>query len=292
MLHIVIISYCSWQELAETLASIQESQAVECQLHVVDNLGDAQIETALNAQPSGSYYAFDNPGYGGAFNRVIPLLKLQKDDLVIVANHDIRVEQFTIRELINGYQMARQMPKFKVGMVCPVYKRLDGSEASSFVENRLPIQNGLNRVDFSPAAMWLMDYGFLKSVGGFVPNYFMYSEDRELAYRSKFYGYTAVEVVDAIVYHDFDYPPKDEALRLELETNTISTQFLNVNTDKTEANAFVLKSLLSALTQFNFHRFRWVWLGYRKFLRNRKELQQTKNIIEDKLVEFRFIEED
>ncbi len=288
MLHIVIVSYCSWKQLRKTIESFENSEDVEFQLHVVDNLTNEEVKSEIANLSGVTYYPFDNVGYGNGFNQVVHSLKLMSDDLVVLSNDDVILKPDALAQLVHHYKIALARLN-KVGPVSPVFLDGNGKENSIYTVGRVSLYESVDIVEFSPGALWLLDYHFLHQVGGFVPDFFIYGEDRELAYRGVYYGYQPICVRTAEVYHDFTYPPTDHALRIEMEKNTIAAQFLNCNQPKTEANWFALKGMLYSLLAFNFKRLRYIRKGYQQFLKSRKKFQKVKNQIQDKGVEFRFI---
>ncbi|MBO6515829.1 MAG: glycosyltransferase family 2 protein [Bacteroidia bacterium] len=287
MIHVVIVSYCEWEALEPTISDFLNVQDVDIQIHVADNLEAVSVQRQVELLPAVSYKSFSNVGYGQAFNLYVAELQLMESDLLIVSNDDVRIQPDALKKLVDGYQTARKHIG-KIGPVSPSYSA-NGNDMNHFAEGKIKLDSGVSTVAFSPAALWLMDHDFLVHVGGFVPNFFLYAEDRELCYRSLYYGYQPILVEDATVEHEFRYPPTHKANRIELECNTISAQFLNPSESKMQASQFALKSLISALLRLDFKRFSFVWKGYGLFRKRRKSLLVVKQKILDKELKFRFL---
>ena len=92
----------------------------------------------------------------------------------------------------------------------------------------------------------------------------MYGEDLELLNRASYYGFKHYLVHDSLVLHDFDYPPKDESLRLMKETNLIAAHYLDLNS-RWKGHVFATKGLIVSFSRGQFTRFKFIFLGYLQF---------------------------
>jgi GT2 family glycosyltransferase len=288
MLHAVIVSYCTWEELEPTINSFYNSAGVRFKLYVADNRADEGVQLALESFANASYHSFDNIGYGEAFNAVVGGMSLLESDCVIIANDDVTFGSSMLQQLVAGYDQAKQESE-NIGPVSPRYLDDMGKRNDQF----LIIDNQNAKLDvaaiqFNPAALWLMDVHFLKNVGGFAPGYFMYGEDRELAYRSQYFKFQPVLATKAHVVHNFDYPIKDPELRGFFERNVFGTQYIKSKTLGANFPWFVLKSLMAMLLTFNLIGFSHRVKGYIAFLRYWNSYKRVVNSIKED-VKFRFI---
>ncbi len=287
MLHAVIVSYCSWDELEPTVDSFYNAVGVRFQLHVADNRGVEEIQLRLEGLANSNYYRFENIGYGEAFNRVVDQLPLLESDLVLVSNDDVQFNSSVLQQLQMGYEDAKKR-YLKPGLIIPRYVDSRGMPDDRFIVGKKD-EAEFTPIEFSPGAFWLMDVTFLKEVGGFVPGFFMYGEDRELAYRSLYFGYQNVLCTHAQVQHTFDYPLKDNKLRSFFERNVFATQFMRSKVNGDVFWLFVARSFLSRLIRFRFRGLLDTYFGYLYFKQDKDKFKKNVELIKNSTLQFRFI---
>ncbi|MCB9263250.1 MAG: glycosyltransferase [Flavobacteriales bacterium] len=287
MIHFVIVSYCSWKELKPLVEQVQMSGLQDFTLHVWDNLGDANIREGVKEVANTIYYKSKNVGYGNGFNNVISQITLAENDLFFVCNDDVVLNQKTIGEMLKAFEDLKRNAN-KTGVISPRFLTDVGVEQTMFYDNLIKSENGFWKTDFTPAALWLVDYSFFKEVGGFLPDFFMYGEDKELCFRARNLGFQNFVAARATVNHEFKYPPSNFKIWVETERNHIAAHFLNLNKPKVSATGFVISGLATSIYRFDIRRFGAIILGmvgffgmFSKFRKLRKSLQ--------KRTEFRFL---
>lgn len=289
MLHIVIVSYCPWQEFKATFEQFIELDiSTPFYVYVADNLGDDELKSHVSQAKNASYQRFNNVGYGEAFNRVVAGLQIQEGDLFIISNDDIELGTNAIAELLDGYRVAANILE-NVGPVSPSFYGDEKQLQVSYYDQPEGLAGDVYKVAFAPGALWLMNNDFLKNVGGFIPDFFMYAEDRELTYRSIAFGYQPIWVQSSVVYHQFDYPLRNGQLRRVMERNTIAAVYLDQSGKPSRAHGFAFKSVLASLISLQFGRLWYVLLGYLSFLRMRSDLEISRKELTNRNHLYRFI---
>lgn len=230
---VVVVSYGenSLAKLCPALSNYEMGPVI-----IADN-SSLESNRELAHEQSWTYIPLDNLGYGRAFNRVIiPYLDTAKG--FIILNDDLELKELQLELFVeDAYQYCLAHPN--VGPIAPVYSTVPKNESKKQVA----------RVDFCAAAMWFLSINLLHEVGGFHEDFFMYGEDKEYCYRSRFHGFSPVVLMHHHVVHPFDYPPSDIALWSEMIKNTLKAISLDLNEDRENAIIHGFKMLIvSAFT--------------------------------------------
>jgi GT2 family glycosyltransferase len=276
MVHIIIVTHDKWLNLKRLILLIAQLDSKEFRIHVADNLGDVELENQINRYCNFSYYSYNNIGYGLAINSVLGLINRLENDLFIFSNDDVFFEIEDLKNLIMGYE-SQSLIHDKIGIVCPVFKTKYGKSQIQYYENYRKSDTGLSEVDFVPGAFWLVDNNYLKIVGGFLPFFFMYGEDKELCFRGKYYGMQNYVVEGSCVYHDFHYPTQTKHLRVLHECNVISAHYINNNKPKVTWYKFVILGIVTSLRDYSLRRLSYILLGTFWFFRKIAILKNIKS---------------
>lgn len=292
MIHVVIVSYSRWEKIedlcSEVLLSNDSLKDQDLWLHVVDNYGDTAIHSGLKLYSNTTYLHVGNLGYGQAFNYALSKIQMTQSDLFIVANDDIKLSNGSLENLIQSYAELKKQNS-KLGVLSPSYESSDGVTDSGRYFKLLNSQTAnYSEMSFGPAACWLMDFNFIKHVGGFIPSFFMYGEDLELLNRAAHYGFKNYLIHDVTVVHDFQYPVADKKLRVIKEENIMAALFLNPKGSLFNACSFATKGLIVSLISGSFTRGKYILQGFYQFLKSLNFLSKVKASHEN-TVELRYV---
>ncbi len=275
MVYIVLVSYSKFSDISNFLQSVMNSENIALSLIIMDNLGDKELKHWASTFERASYYSEGNLGYGSAINFAVKKINLETNDQVIICNDDLQIKVNTFRLLLDGYK-ALKARCLNLGPVSPWFMRDTGEDQSTRYENIKNLGNDVLKVDFSPAAMWLLDYDLIKLVGGFLPEFFMYAEDKEYVFRAKALGFDLYTFRNIEVVHNFDYPPKSKPLRIEKIRNTFLADFLNNSGNSRNPHIHVVKALLVSLRDRDLSRFHNYVVGYFRFVKNIQSFRKIK----------------
>jgi GT2 family glycosyltransferase len=215
---VVVLSYNRPGCLAEALASIRAQTYEPCEVTVVDNPSPASEEAARVAGRFEGFKLFRsraNLGYAGGMNRGI---ELSAGDYTLLTEDDIVLDADCVRHLVE-YVGANP----GTGLAAPViYNRSAGTIRCAGGERSL---GGVYRVKnygegecdrgqlaapydvgFVDGAALFARTEFLRRLGGFREEFFMYGEAVELCERVAKAGGRMTVVTGAKVYH-FEPPP-------------------------------------------------------------------------------------
>lgn len=275
MIHCIVVGYHKWREVEALVGQLASLEMDDVWIHFADNLGDSEIIKRVKVYPNVTYYSFRNIGFGNAANHILRSNQWPEDSLFVIMNDDILFKGNGFGHLVNTYNKISERQD-NVGVVSPSFVASRSSEDSSRYFQLSKFNQGIyTEMIFGPAACWMVNYTFLKKVGGFYPGFFMYGEDLELLNRASYYGFKHYLVHDSLVLHDFDYPPKDESLRLMKETNLIAAHYLDLNS-RWKGHVFATKGLIVSFSRVQFTRFKFIFLGYIQFFLKSATLRRAK----------------
>lgn len=260
---LLIVSYGSGEEIAKCLGSLDASTVQPARILIADNLCDGNLSSQLRSpsevegrSPSGvegpwsksiEIHEFaDNPGYGGAINRLIAELPTQGIDWLLVVNPDVTFEATTLAELIAGaqqsgigsvgprildengyvYPSARQVPSIRTGVGHALFGKLWPSNpwtAKYLNANEQVVERDAGWL--SGACVMVRREAF-DSVGGFDDEFFMYFEDVDLGYRLGQAGWLNRYVPDAVVHHSGGHSTKDRSAAMRAAHHHSAELFL------------------------------------------------------------------
>jgi GT2 family glycosyltransferase len=208
-LSIILVSYNSRADLAESLPSLLSQAGEDVDLLVVDNHStDDTVPWLKQAYPTVRMLCLsENQGYGQAANAGI---RASVSEWVMVANADTRFQPGALSRLLDAarrYPTALLTPKLvlsdgrinalgnvmHVGGItsCGHY----GDDADRF-QGIIPVPLLSGAVILARRDTWL-------TLKGFDPAIFLYMEDAELSLRARLLGFDLYAVADAVVVHDY-----------------------------------------------------------------------------------------
>lgn len=210
---------------------------------IADN-SKSKSNRKLAQQQSWEYVPLDNLGYGRAFNHVIkPYLDTASG--FVVLNDDLELTALQFKLFVeDAYQRSLNDPF--AGPMAPVYSTKPKNEPNK----------DYRRVEFCAAAMWFLSVNLLQEVGGFHDDFFMYGEDKEYCYRSRFHGFSPIVLAHHHVVHPFDYPPSSTLLWSQMINNTLKAISLDLNQDRENPFIHGFKMLLVSGVTGQFLRFK------------------------------------
>jgi len=281
MVYVIIIAYTDISRIQKLVYDFDNYILQEHQIIVVDNKGDTEIESFVTNHKRCKYLSKGNLGYGKGFNYAIQSIYLNPTDLFLLSNDDISISTDAMQQLFKGLKESKSI-NLHTGLIMPMFVDKQMNAQLDRYENITGISNNLSTVHFGPAALWLMTYGLIQKVGGFLPLFFMYAEDKEYVFRIRSLGITPLLAHNSHVEHVFEYPPKDNSIRLEKERNTIASHYLNLNRDKLNPHIVACKGMIYSIVTLQPARLFYGVLGYIKFLLMISNLSNSRKKIKSK----------
>ena len=164
-------------------------------------------------------------GYTGGNNIGAQKALEQGYELLFIINNDIELEKNCIAELLNLIQVKKDAAAVgpilfywnkdkKVNQVQAYGGKVDFKKQTkkavlpnSIYESLSP--NEIEKVDMIPGAALMIRGDFVKKYGLFDPDFFIYNDEMELAYRINKAGYTCYVTDRAKVWHNHDWSKKN-----------------------------------------------------------------------------------
>lgn len=211
IIYAIIVTYNAMRRgwIDRCLQSLQTS-TIPVTAIVVDNLStDGTREYVPSHYPDAIWFPQNkNIGFGQANNIGIKYAMEQEADYVLLLNQDAVILPDTLALLItesNG-----------IAMITPIHCNGDGSRFDCNFErytlarvNNLPktleeckTMKGHYEIGEVCAACWLMPSYLIKTVGGFNPLFFQYSEDNNYFHRMMYHQIKTYLVPSAQMFHD------------------------------------------------------------------------------------------
>lgn len=243
---LLLVSYGSGDEIASCLRSLEGSSVQPEQILVADNLCDGAL-TAQLAEWADQIRVFeypDNPGYGGAINRLVAAAGATR--WLLVVNPDVTFAATALEQLLAGatasevgsagprvldengsvYPSARRVPSIGTGIGHALFGKV--WPANPWTErylNRVSVDQPSD-VGWLSGACVLVRTAAFESVGGFDEDYFMYFEDVDLGYRLGLAGWRNRYVPAAIVHHSGGHSTKDRSAQMRAAHHHSAELFL------------------------------------------------------------------
>jgi len=211
---VIILNLNNYEDTAECLRSLQDSEYDNISVVVVDNGSDDQSPTQLSDQFDIELIQREtNGGFGGGNNTGIKWVLERKFDYVFLLNNDTVVGSKTI-----GHLVAALEQKEEYGIAAPKLYYYDeddvlqafGAEIVSWKANTIPYGQGER--DFGQydeqrcvaqanGAAMMIDIEVIREVGLFDEDYGFYTDDLDYCYRARDSGFSIVAVPDTSVQH-------------------------------------------------------------------------------------------
>jgi len=222
-LSILIVNWNSKAYLQSCLRTIRATCArLSLQVVVVDaGSFDGCQEVLGEMGPAVTFVQCDdNPGFGGANNRALQLLRAP---MLLLLNPDTELQAGSVQELLGAFEKSKD-----IGLAGPRLLNSDGTLQTSCVQAvPTPLNQALDseflRRCFPRSKLWgvadafrlpeasevqavsgacmMMPTELFRRLGGFSPSYFMYAEDLDLCARVRRAGYRVIHVPTSIVTH-------------------------------------------------------------------------------------------
>lgn len=245
---LLLVSYGSGEEIAACLSTLERSTVQPQRILVADNLVDGKLANQLKpwAKQLRIFEYPDNPGYGGAINRLRTQLAPGEVDWLLVVNPDVAFEPDAIKNLLEGaaasavgsagprvldengsvYPSARQVPSIGTGIGHALFsKAWPANPWTAKYLNRVPLDRPSD-VGWLSGACVLVRLDAFDSIGGFDEAFFMYFEDVDLGYRLGLEGWANRYVPAAIVHHSGGHSTKDRSAAMRKAHHQSAEQFL------------------------------------------------------------------
>ena len=247
-LALLFVSYGSGDEIAKALASAARGSRQPERVLIADNLCDGKLADQLAEFKSNVEIVDcpDNPGYGGAINRLVARLEPNSVKWLLIVNPDIEFEPGAIAELLaagadagigavgpkvldeNGhvYPSARRIPSIRTGVGHAVFGRV--WPANPWTRRYFDLQTG----DETRSAGWLSGACVLvharafADVGGFDEAYFMYFEDVDLGFRLGNAGWRSIYAPAAVVHHEGGHSTRESSALMRAAHHKSAELFL------------------------------------------------------------------
>lgn len=245
---LLLVSYGSGNEIAACLTSLKNSTVQPKHILVADNLGDDALAAQLKpwAKQIELHTYPDNPGYGGAINRLMSAVPSGEADWLLVVNPDVTFEADALERLIAGadasavgsagprvldengsvYPSARQVPSIGTGIGHALFGKVwPANPWTTKYLNRVSLDYPSD-VGWLSGACVLVRADAFASIGGFDDAFFMYFEDVDLGYRLGLNGWANRYVPAAIVHHSGGHSTKDRSAAMRTAHHRSAEQFL------------------------------------------------------------------
>lgn len=245
---LLFVSFGSGEEIVRALESVTGSTAQPQRIVVADNLCDGVLRDQLSKYSSRvTIYDYpDNPGYGGAINRLAAELEPHAVEWLLIANPDIEFESTAIAALLeagksvgigaigpkvldgNGhvYPSARRIPSIRTGIGHALFSRVWPSNpwTQKYFDNS---DSGTTRdAGWLSGACLMVRTSAFRDIGGFDEEYFMYFEDVDLGFRLGHHGWRNVYTPDAVVHHSGGHSTKDHSAQMRAAHHRSAEVFL------------------------------------------------------------------
>jgi len=200
---IVIVAYKSAEVLPRALRSISGQRDVSFEVIVVDNSAEEGLEAVVRREiPSANVFkATENEGFGRGNNRGF---NSSHGDLVLILNPDAALE--TNDGLSNVVQRFKRQPDWGMaGLLAlnekgeeewPVARGYPGDKRSGLDFSHLPGQ-----IAWVVGAAMVVRRPVYQLIGGFDPDFFLYSEETDFCLRVRQAGWAIGHIPDVAVRH-------------------------------------------------------------------------------------------
>ncbi len=238
LVSIIIVTYNSQEYLENCLQSVFKTDDSSFEVFVIDNGStDRTLEIIKKFPQVRLIKSKKNLGYAGGNNLGV---KEAKGKQVAILNPDTQVSPGWLKPLVR----ALKQPEVAVGqpkiMLAQEEKRINligktthylGFDWLADYRKKDYQMSQQEIISFSGSAFLIKREVFQK-IGGFDPDYFMYFEDSDLSWRLRLAGYRLLLVPESVVYHQYQYQPKEEYQQAQqkfyyLERNRLITLLKN-----------------------------------------------------------------
>jgi len=295
---VITVTYNSINNLDAYFSTLLDQDFSSYDIFIIDN--DSQDKTRLqlefyrNHPKVTLYFAESNLGFARANNIGMQRAFEQEGyDYCLLINDDVEVEKDLITKLIQAYSSGGQV----VGLVQPLVMLYDNREelntdgnaihylgfgyCKNYKKKPQEAQKRLVPIISPSGACLMISKEFYKDVGGFNEDFFMYSEDQDLAWRGLLMGYTHLLDTSARIYHKYAFQ-KGNYKFFHAEKNRL--RMINQNYErKTLLLLFpllIVNELFMLVYALIDGWFRFKLLGYWDFFKSHQKRCQTRELIQ------------
>jgi GT2 family glycosyltransferase len=229
---VVIVSYGNTKDIAGLIKSLQKQLARDDKLVIVDNKKPWQLKKYLDNQNiKVAIFNHDNGGFGAGCNFGVSKI-LSEVDIVMFLNPDMRLEQKDfiakmragseefdmwgglIFGSVDGKLQVRDVPQHITGL----------SWSGGFGEDLKLVTKDRLVSGVSGGCMAIKAELFHR-LGGFISDFFMYYEDRDISTRALLTGAKLGLKHDAVILHDYEFEKSDYKWKY-LERNRLMSMLI------------------------------------------------------------------
>ncbi len=269
-LSVIIVNWNSKDYVIKCLNSLRTHCCdIDYEVIVIDGASFDGCDIALKSvHPKSTFVqSFENVGFGRCNNEASNQARGQ---YILLLNPDTEVTPNSIQTLLKtaksskttgivGAKLLNTDGTFQTSSVLAYPTALNQALDSNFIKNHLPIlnlwktreaytTNSVSQVEAISGACMLMRKDTFKAIGGFTQDYFMYSEDVDLCYKTKSYGLDILYNPNSIIVHHGGGSSSTQPSEFSLiEFRKSTHRFLTLRKSKTSANTFTILLLLSSV---------------------------------------------
>jgi len=253
-IYCIVATYNGIPWLPNHIASIKQS-LLPLDVVYVDNASiDGTPEYIHNQFPEAFLIeSNENLGFGKANNLGVQFAIEKGADYVLLLNQDVYLEKSTVSNCLSAFLNQSD----NIALVSPIHLNGAGTSLDSgfqkcisedlcpgyisdLVLGKLKANYLVHSVN---AAAWMIKVEVIKKIGLFSNAFFHYGEDINFQQRLKYFGYKALLISDAFIFHDRE-ERKGEKTELgkinEIKTNQM-TILMDVNLSYNSASSSVIK---------------------------------------------------
>lgn len=290
---VVVVAFRSLDDLRICVPSVL-SQDVPLELIVIDNgPDDGSAHWLRTSHPEVRYHrAAGNGGYAGGNNLGVSLARAER---VLILNPDTELLPGALAAALAA---ARAHPQALINLqlrqpdgslnACGNEMHYTGIVSCRALGDDPDEHRGLESIGLLSGAAFLVAKQLFDRLGGFDERYFMYHEDTDLSLRARLLGSDLLCANDAVAIHHYRLGMNPNKL-YHLERNRLLTLFKNFETRTLLRLAPAL--LLTEWATWSFallsgpaylaaraRSYGWLWRERRDWLRDRRSLQQSRQI--------------
>ena len=283
---VIIVTYNAHDWIHQCLNSIDMERY---DAFVVDNASsDDTLQILQTEYPKAIVRAMDkNLGFGQANNIGLRYALDNGYDYVFLLNQDAWLLPDTIERLIVAQ---KQNPEYWI--VSPLHMSSENQGLERYFEYLCKLysvnlcSNGIERVDFINAALWLVSRKCIESVGGFDPIFPHYGEDNDYVRRVRYWGGKLGIDISIIAYHE--HPWKNKVYLKEQEFYRKKLVFLGLWKDINKSNfcgmlsssSMIFRKVIRCLFENDYEEMKIYWniwttlYQYKKQIKIHRELSK------------------
>ncbi|MGL4292564.1 MAG: glycosyltransferase family 2 protein [Bacteroidales bacterium] len=217
----IVVTYNGNRWIRQCLKSLLESEiAVDCIVVDNDSTDDTREIVETEFPQYEMVWSRKNLGFGQANNIGLRKALREKYDYALLLNQDAYVMPDTLGKLLAAAQKEAVGGIFSPVHLDGTQKDLDYSfkvyasacSLAHFTEKYT--KDASICTDFVNAAIWFVPISVVRTVGGFNPIFYHYSEDKDFCNRLLYHGFKIRIIPDAFAVHARTIPTKEEKTKI------------------------------------------------------------------------------